>query len=46
MFEQSIAFHETLGFQLSSLDPAGPTLSFAIHPNLIGIICTAICMAA
>lgn len=36
MFEQSIAFHETLGFQLSSLDPTAPTLSFAMRPDLIG----------
>lgn len=36
MFEHSIAFHEALGFQLSSLDPAAPTLSFGMRPDLIG----------
>ncbi len=36
MFEQSIAFHATLGFQLKTLDPEAPTLAFAMRPNLIG----------
>jgi uncharacterized protein (TIGR00369 family) len=36
VFEQSIAFHQVLGFQLSSLDPAAPALSFNMRPDLIG----------
>lgn len=36
IFEQSIAFHQVLGFQLASLDPAAPALSFSMRPDLIG----------
>ena len=36
MFEQSIAFHATLGFQLNTLVPEAPTLAFAMRPNLFG----------
>ena len=36
VFEQNIAFHKALGFQLSSLDPAAPALSFNMRPDLIG----------
>lgn len=36
LFEERIAFHKTLGFQLTSLNPEAPTLSFEMHPELIG----------
>ena len=36
MFEQDIAFHATLGFQLASLDPVAPALSFSMRSELIG----------
>ncbi|MBS1161163.1 MAG: Phenylacetic acid degradation-related protein [Proteobacteria bacterium] len=36
MFEHSICFNELLGFQVSSLAPAAPSLSFAMRPDLVG----------
>lgn len=36
MFEHRICFNELLGFKVSSLDPAAPSLSFAMRPELVG----------
>lgn len=36
MFEERMCFHKLLGFEVSSLDPAGPALSFAMRDELIG----------
>jgi uncharacterized protein (TIGR00369 family) len=36
MFEQRMCFHKLLGFEVSSLAPDGPALSFAMRDELIG----------
>lgn len=36
MFEHRMCFHEHIGFQVSSLDPAAPALSFDMKHELIG----------
>ncbi len=36
MFEHRICFNEVIGLKVVSLDPAAPTLSFAMRPELIG----------
>src|SRR5574343_883773 len=36
MFEHNISFHEVLGFELASLDPAAPALRFSMRKELIG----------
>jgi uncharacterized protein (TIGR00369 family) len=36
MFEHRICFNEVLGLKVVSFDPAGPALSFAMRPELIG----------
>ncbi len=36
MFEERMCFHKLLGFEVSSLDPAGPSLSFTMRDELIG----------
>ena len=36
VFEENIAFHKALDFQLTSLDPTAPALSFKMRPDLIG----------
>src|SRR5574343_440239 len=36
MFEHNISFHEVLGFELASLDPAAPALRFSMRKDLIG----------
>lgn len=36
MFERRICFNELLGLKVGSLDPQGPTLSFAMRPELVG----------
>ena len=36
MFEHRICFNEVLGLKVVSLDPAAPSLSFAMRPELVG----------
>ena len=36
MFEHRICFNELLGFKVASLDPAAPSLSFTMRPDLVG----------
>ena len=36
IFEHKLCFNELLGFKVESLDPAGPKISFAMRPDLIG----------
>lgn len=36
MFERRICFNEVLGLKVLSFDPAAPTLTFAMRPELIG----------
>lgn len=36
MFEHRLAFNEVIGFRVDSFDPAAPSLSFDMRPELIG----------
>lgn len=36
IFEQRICFHQIIGLQVASLDPEAPTMTFSMHPELVG----------